>query len=196
MTVSLVHRKLGKADLALRDEDLARARAARPGWDPTGWSVDQAARILLVLQGGGTGEALAQRLKTLFSTADVAETIALLRGLPLYPDPERLDVMRAREGARSNMRPVFEAVAHRNPYPRGAVRRERLEPHGAEGAVRRQPLLWPIQGLEARANAELAGSFATTPTSAGRRGGRSRRSSGAASALRRCGGAQPTSSAC
>src|SRR5690606_27192418 len=34
-----------------------------------------------------------------------------------YPNPE-LHVARAREGARSAMQPIFEAVAHRNPYPK------------------------------------------------------------------------------
>jgi hypothetical protein len=154
MTVSLVHRKLGKADLALRDEDLARARAARPGWDPTGWSVDQAARILLVLQGGGTGEALAAE----------AEDALLHRGrrgddrAPARPaalSRSRLHVMRAREGARSNMRPIFEAVAHRNPYPMEAFD-ENAWNHMVLKALFVGAPLWPIQGLEARANAELA----------------------------------------
>jgi len=42
-------RRLGKADLELRQEDLAAARAARPDWDPKDWSVDQASRLAFVL---------------------------------------------------------------------------------------------------------------------------------------------------
>ncbi len=34
---------------------LAAADAVRSGWDPSDWSVDQAARILLLLAGGGDG---------------------------------------------------------------------------------------------------------------------------------------------
>ena len=35
------------------------------------------------------------------------------------------------------MRAVFEAICHRNPYPRDHFDEHRLEPHGAQGAVRR-----------------------------------------------------------
>ena len=55
LAVSLVPRRLGKADLALGPEDLAAADRARPGWDPRGWSVDQAGRLVLLLAGGGGG---------------------------------------------------------------------------------------------------------------------------------------------
>lgn len=154
MAISFVQRRLGKADLALSPEDLAAAQAARSGWDPADWSVDQAARILLLLEAGGTGEAFAGRLKTLFSTADVAETITFLRGLPLYPDPP-LHQARAREGARSNMRPVFEAVAHHNPYPK-EVFDENAWNHMVLKALFVGSRLFPIQGLEERANPELA----------------------------------------
>ncbi len=152
--ISFVQRKLGKADLALSANDIAAADAARPGWDPAGWSVDQAARILIVLRAGGTGEIFAARLKTLIATSDVAETITFLRGLPLYPAPELLEA-RAREGARSNMRPVFEAVAHHNPYPR-----EEFDQNAWNNMVLKAlfigSTLHPIQGLKDRANAELA----------------------------------------
>lgn len=154
MAISLAQRKLGKADLALTPAELEQATAARPGWDPSDWSVDQAARILLLLQGGGSGEAIAQRLKKLMATSDVAETITYLRGLPLYPDPA-LHQARAREGARSNMRPVFEAVAHHNPYP-VEVFDQNAWNHMVLKALFVGSTLHPIQGLETRANPELA----------------------------------------
>ena len=65
---------------------------------------------------GRDGETFAARFSDLCRTADAAEAIALYRGLPLYPGPERLEPQAA-EGVRTNMRAVFEAVAHRNPYP-------------------------------------------------------------------------------
>jgi hypothetical protein len=155
MAISFVQRRLGKADLALDRADLQAAHAARPGWDPSDWSVDQAARILLLLEGGGSGAAFAEKLKKLMATSDVAETITFLRGLPLYPDPP-LHLARAREGARSNMRPVFEAVAHKNPYP-VEVFDENAWNHMVLKALFVGSTLHPIQGLEARANPELAG---------------------------------------
>ena len=154
MAISFVQRRLGKADLALDASDLAAAREARPGWDPADWSVDQAARLLLLLEGGGIGSTFAEKLKKLMATSDVAETITYLRGLPLYPDPE-LHLARAREGARSNMRPVFEAVAHKNPYP-VEVFDENAWNHMVLKALFVGSTLHPIQGLEARANPGLA----------------------------------------
>ena len=154
MAISFVQRRIGKADLALDPADLQAAQAARAGWDPSDWSVDQAARILLLLEGGGSGTAFAERLKKLMATSDVAETITFLRGLPLYPDPE-LHQARAREGARSNMRPVFEAVAHNNPYPVEMFDQNAWN-HMVLKALFVGSALHPIQGLEARANPELA----------------------------------------
>ena len=46
LAVSLATRKVGKADLTLSDADLRDAQTSRPGWDPRGWSMDQAARVL------------------------------------------------------------------------------------------------------------------------------------------------------
>ena len=48
--------------------------------------------------------------------ATSSELVAFYRGLPLYPDQPRY-ALRAAEGMRTNMKGVFEAVAHRNPYP-------------------------------------------------------------------------------
>jgi hypothetical protein len=154
LALGLVPRKLGKADLELSDVDLRDAAQARAGWDPRGWSVDQAARILILLDAGGTGETFAQRFVQLCRTADVAEAIAFYRGLPLYPDPGRLEAQAA-EGTRTNMRAVFEAVAHRNPYPREQFSENRWN-HMVLKALFVGSTLHPIQGLDERANPTLA----------------------------------------
>jgi hypothetical protein len=153
VALGLVPRKLGKADLDLGAADLERAQAARPGWDPRGWSVDQAARIVILLHTGGTGETFAPRFVQLCRTADVAEAIAFYRGLPLYPEPARLEAQAA-EGTRSNMRAVFEAVAHRNPYPREQFSENRWN-HMVLKALFVGSTLAPIQGLDQRANPAL-----------------------------------------
>ena len=155
MAVSLVPRKVGKADLAPTAAELGRQAAARPGWDPTEWSMDQAARIFLLLAAGADATMFARRLDQLCATADVGELVAFYRGLPLYPDQPRY-VLRAAEGVRTNMKAVFEAVAHRNPYPAEQLPRAGVEPDGAEGVVRRQPAWIPIVGLDRRANPALA----------------------------------------
>jgi hypothetical protein len=154
IALGLVPRRLGKADLELSDADLAAADQVRPGWNPRGWSVDQAARILILLHAGGTGERFAARFGQLCRTADVAEGIAFYRGLPLYPDPPLLEAQAA-EGTRTNMRAVFEAVAHRNPYPKEQFAENRWN-HMVLKALFVGSTLHPIQGLDARANPELA----------------------------------------
>jgi len=146
-------RRLGKADLALSGSDLAAADAAYPGWDPAGWSVDGAARVAALLAYRGQ-RSFAETFKDLRRTSDVSEMIALYRGLPLYPDPETLH-FEVGEGLRSNLRPVFEAIAHRNPFPRDHFEDHRFN-HMVLKALFVDSELAPITGLDSRANPELA----------------------------------------
>ncbi len=152
--VGLAPRKLGKADLAPDPEALRDAAALRPGFDATGLSVDQAARIAFVLASYRSEQTFAVTIEDLCRTADVQELIAYYRGLAIFPAGESLR-RRAAEGVRSAIKPIFEAVAHRNPYPRE---------HFDEPAWNQMVLkalfigsaLAPIQGLDERANADLA----------------------------------------
>jgi hypothetical protein len=151
--LGLAPRRLGKADLTLDAGDLAAADAARPGWQPQGWSIDGAARVAALLAFRGT-RPFAETFKDLRRTADAAELVALYRGLPLYPEPAALG-FEAGEGLRSNMRGVFEAIAHRNPYPRDHFDTHRWN-HMILKAVFVGSALAPVTGLDARANPELA----------------------------------------
>lgn len=153
-SVSLVSRKLGKAPLGLDGAALALADALRPGWDPSAWTVDQAGRVRLLLAAAADGDSFVRRLDQLFATADMDELVAFYGGLALYPDPPK-HRLRAAEGVRSNMRVVFEAVAHRNPYAA-----EQL-PDDAWNQLVLKALfvgstLDPIVGLDRRANPALA----------------------------------------
>lgn len=168
-SVSLVSRKLGKAPLALDAAELAVAAAARPQWDPARWTIDQAARIRLLLAAAADVESFVGRLDQLCATADVDELVAFYRGLPLYPEPTR-HRLRAAEGLRTNMLVVFEAVAHGNPYPA-----EQLSEDAWNQMVLKAlfigSTLDPIVGLDERANAQLArmlGDYAHERWAAGR----------------------------
>jgi len=152
IALGMAPRRLGKADLALEPADHAAADAALPGWDPRGWSVVDAARILVLSSLEEKG--FSERFRTLCRSADVAELVALYRGLPLYPDPASLEPQ-VGEGLRSNMRSVFEAIAHRNPYPRAHFDQHRWNHMVLKALFIGAPLA-PIQGLDERANAELA----------------------------------------
>jgi hypothetical protein len=146
----------GKAPLDLTPAELIDAAALEPGWNPAGWTRDQAARLAMVLTAARleTSDAFLGMLDTLFATADMSGLVALYQGLPLYPMPERL-VGRAQEGVRNSIVPVFQAVAHRNAFPAR---------HFAEGPWNQMVLkavfldirLDPITGLDERANPRLA----------------------------------------
>lgn len=152
ITLGMIPRKLGRADLTLAAADLAAADAARSGWDPRLWTVDEAARILALVTVSGQG--FSATFADLCRSADVSEAVALYRGLPLYGEPEALEAQ-AGEGLRTNMRAVFEAVAHRSPYPRETFGQDRWN-HMVLKALFIGSALDPIQGLDARANPELA----------------------------------------
>lgn len=167
--VSLVTRKVGKTPLALDAAALGLADQSRPGWDPSRWSIDQAARVRLLLAAAGDGDAFVRRLDQLCATADVDELVAFYRGLPVYPDPSR-HRMRAGEGVRSNMSVVFQAVAHHNPYPAEQLPEEAWNQMVLK-ALFVGSALDPIVGLDRRANATLArmlGDYAHERWAAGR----------------------------
>jgi hypothetical protein len=154
IAISLVSRKIGKSDLSLSQVELAQAAAARPGWDPRDWSLDQAARVYLLLVPGSDGETFTRRLDQLCITADIGELVAFYSGLPLYPDPPR-HVLRAAEGSRTNIKAVFKAIAHGNPYPS-----EQLPEDQWNQLVVKSLFIGinldPIVGLDRRSNPKLA----------------------------------------
>jgi len=155
LAVSLATRKTGKAGLMLDEDDLQNAQASCPGWHPGNWTLEQAARIRLLLSLEQDTQHLAHCLDQLCITADADELVAFYRGLPLYPDPPRY-VARATEGLRSNMQNVFEAVAHYNPYP-AAQLGESAWNQMVLKALFTGSSLRPITGLEQRCNVTLAG---------------------------------------
>jgi len=154
ITLGLIPRRLGRADLDLTAEDVTAAERSVSGWSPRGWSVDGAARVVTLVRTIASRNDFPERFRQLCRTADVAEAIAFYRGLILYPSPEALEPQAA-EGVRSNMRAIFEAVAHDNPYPRCHFDQHRWNQMVLK-ALFVDSRLHPIQGLDERANPELA----------------------------------------
>jgi len=155
IALGLAPRKTGKADLGLTPAEHDAARAMREGLDPADWSIDQAGRILLVLASfRGDERTFAAGIDRIFTSAEIGEQIALLKGLALFPSPALL-LPRAADGVRSAMQPIFEAIAHRNPYPL----EEFSEAQWNQMVVKTLFIgsrLAPIQGLDGRRNADLA----------------------------------------
>lgn len=155
ITLGMIPRKLGRADLSLSTDELQEAEASVEGWDPSQWSIDTAARVLVLSQlAQDKPDQFGGTLKDLCRTADVAESIALYSGFSVFPHDSALD-SQVGEGLRTNMRAVFESIAHRNPFPRKQFDQNRWN-HMVLKALFVDSKLYPIQGLDARANAELA----------------------------------------
>lgn len=155
LAFGMAPRKFGKDLLEISDRDQEHATDAREGWVPRGWSIDQAARTLLLasLPVQDVSEYIAT-LDTLFQTGEVRELVALYQALALLPHND-LMADRLAEGIRTNMKTVFCAVAHHNPLPR-----EILD----EGPWNQMILkalfigatLERIQGVDQRANPNLS----------------------------------------
>ncbi|MDW7694137.1 EboA domain-containing protein [Flammeovirgaceae bacterium SG7u.111] len=117
MAFGAAPRFVGKEKLVLTQEQLKKAATLRKGFDPNGWTVDQAARTWIVLSLSYEEKSTyLATLDKLFETGDVREQAALYAALPLLPQPE-WHVKRAAEGVRTNMTVVLDAVALNNPFP-------------------------------------------------------------------------------
>jgi len=154
LSISIVSRHVGKAPLALTQAELQAASASRPGWNPRDWTLDQAARVHLLCASTSDGAVMSERLDRLCAAGDIGELVAYYRGLPLYPNQPRY-ALRAAEGIRSNIRAVFEAVAHRNPYPAEQLNEPAWNQLVLKALFVGIPL-HPIVGLDARRNPTLA----------------------------------------
>jgi hypothetical protein len=147
-------RRAGKADLGLDAAAIEEASAARPGWQPEAWTCEQAARALLVLALPSEDHVTyAAAFEGLFEDAELGELVALYQCLPLLPHPSA-HAARAAEGVRTNMKPVFDAVALRNPYPAEELDDDAFNQLVVKCLFVGSPLHL-VHGLDARVNADL-----------------------------------------
>lgn len=111
-------RVLGKAGLPATAEESAKLAALGIDWPVSAWGVDEWGRVtLLLLTSTQLPDAeLEQIVSDCYQHGDSRERQAVLRALPLLPEPERFLAI-AVEACRSHIQPVFEAIACENPYP-------------------------------------------------------------------------------
>lgn len=138
--------------------DLALRFAALPDFQPHRWTLDQLARTVLLLSlVEQHPRCFLQTFRALLDTADMRESVALYSALPLLPEAEAL-VPLARDGLRSNIVDVFDAIALHNSFPERNFDEEGWNQMILKAIFIRRPL-HRIQGVEARANAALAQSL-------------------------------------
>ncbi len=154
LALSGVPRHVGKGELDLTAQDLDQADSLRAGFHPGGWTMDRVCRALLILSLSRQKDFFLKTIETLFSTADMNEQAALYASLAVIPFPEEF-TKRAAEGIRTNILPVFDAIALDNPYPSNYLEDAPWNQMVLKAAFMDRPI-YRIQGLEKRANADLA----------------------------------------
>lgn len=156
ITLGLIPRKLGQTDLALKKQEIEdAARDSGRNWDPSNWSIDAAARCLVITTLQQQQAATFQTLfKELCKSAELKESIAFYQCTSVLCQHDDLDTL-VGAGLRTHIGAIFEAIAHRNPYPKIYFTQNRWN-HMILKALFIESELWPIQGIDERANEELA----------------------------------------
>jgi hypothetical protein len=128
------------------------------------WNLDQVVRLAILTK---LDE---KQVDLLFETAEMQEAVALTKSLSYLANPSNF-LLRATDAVRSNMGPVFDAIAFDNTYPRDYFS-EAAWNQLVLKCIFNDKAIHQIIGLEERANAELAmtlSDFAHERWSAGRR---------------------------
>lgn len=163
---------VGRDALALSPAELDELRSAAPGIGFERWTREDAARALLLIarrNAGQAGDAFVTDALACFEQGDAREQQSWLRAIALWPEAKAF-LPAAIDSCRTNIIPVFEALACENPYP-AAHFPERNFNQMVLKAMFNSIELKRIVGLEARRNAELkrmARDYAAERTAAGR----------------------------
>jgi hypothetical protein len=169
--LSLASRHAPRGGLAPSAAEIAQAADALEGWNPERWTATETLRVSLILARADLAEpTFVADLEECFRFADQGELAALYRSLGHLPAGERF-VWRAGEGCRTNMRPVFEAVACDTPYPARFFDESAWCQLVLKAIFIGAPL-WRVHDLDRRLSPELARmalDFADERRSAGRR---------------------------
>jgi len=163
---------VGREALALSPAELDELRAAAPGIGFERWTRDDAARALLLIDrrnSGRTGDAFIDDALGCFEQGDAREQQSWLRAIALWPEAKAF-LPQAIDACRTNIIPVFEALACENPYP-AAYFPERNFNQMVLKAMFNAIALARIVDRPARLNPELsrmARDYAAERTAAGR----------------------------
>jgi hypothetical protein len=117
-TFTSIARRVGTAGVSIGDRETEGLAAAGVDWPMAEWTIDDIARTVLLLSAAPhlDSDPYATLVETCYRDGDNRERQAILRALPLLPDPPRFLTL-GFEACRSHVQPVFEALACANPYP-------------------------------------------------------------------------------
>lgn len=151
-----VSRHFGKKTrVSVSPEAFSAVQAAAPGLSLAGWDEFRLARVaLLLVLAEQQGETYRATLESVLGSADLREQVAIFSAFPLLPEPEFL-VPLAREGSRTNIVDVFDAIALDNPFPAAHFPDEAWNQLVLKAIFISRPV-YRIEGIDDRANAALA----------------------------------------
>lgn len=155
LAFSACPRFVSKDSLTPTAAERAELEARYPNFSATEWPLDQLARILLLTALPPADNQ--QWIDNLAGTADYRELIALYKGLYWLDNPADF-VARAREGLRTNMVGVFDAIALDNPFPAEFLPEEAWNQMVLKAMFMERPI-YRVYRIEERKNATLAAIF-------------------------------------
>lgn len=148
-------RFLGKEELQFSEAEYSSFNAIYPNFSATSWTNDELGRILLMCALPPADNRAV--LEELFTTADYREQMALYRGLYFLRNATDF-TDRAREGLRTNMVGVFDAIALDNPYPARYLSEDAWNQMVLKAMFMQRPM-YRIYRIEERKNRQLADIF-------------------------------------
>lgn len=152
LAFSSAPRKTSKAPLTLRLAQLEQLRSLQPAFNPATWTIDELCRVTLMTC--LPTETNHEVLEKLFGTADMRESVALYKGLSFLENAEAFR-LRAIDGLRTNITPVFDAIALDNPYAEKYFAEQPWNQMVLKAMFMERPL-YRIYGLDRRRNKTLA----------------------------------------
>ena len=163
-------RRLGRATLSLNAAEKSDAARLLPDAQFDHWTVEDAGRAALLLLCATTSpESFVRAATDCYDHGDSAEQQSWLKSTPLLPEPEQLLAI-VIDACRTNILPLFEAVACENPFPARHFP-ERNFNQMVLKALFNKVALSRIAGLASRRNADLtrmAADYASERRAAGR----------------------------
>lgn len=145
----------GRTPLAATQAEVTALEAQFPGWDFSRWDLLVSLRVALLLAHQDLGgEGFLEATEHLFPRADEGEQRALYRAVALAPEPERFR-WRLQDGCRTNIVPVFEAIACDSPVPAAVFDDVGWKQLCIKAVFIGAPL-WRVTGLDGRLDEDLA----------------------------------------
>jgi len=152
LSFSSAPRKVSKAPLQLREEQLKALRLINPAFELNGWTIDELCRIAFMTRlSTDTNQAI---LGKLFDAADLRESVALYKGVCYLDNPEGF-VLRVIDGLRTNIQLVFDAIALDNPFPATYFEEASWNQMVLKALFMERPV-YRISGVDGRSNPTLA----------------------------------------